>query len=781
LDGKGGELARKIAGNAAIVGIVSLFWLLYRSGSKPSRIVYPCQRAAAVNVYTFLLCPITGFLTGFFWKIVSAVPHAFKDSRRRRLVVLVLLTSVSLVSLSLAFYANLLLTPWDVLRRGTNPVERLTSVSVIRVEDNQLEKSLETAIELIGGVESLIPIGSKVLIKPNIVRNQPPPDTTNPDIVVALINIIQQREPSVIWVGDGSGEGDTLENFHSLGYSAIANIPGVELVDLNSGDLVNVPVPNGGVVFEDFWFSSPIVEADIFISLACMKTHSTAVVTMGMKNLVGITAGSVYGVPEWANHWKLHQIAEEKGDTYLAGVIVDLCSARRIDLTIIDGRVAMEGQGPHEGTPVNLGLLIIGTDPVATDSVASAIMAFDPEVVPALKLAREKGLGTNELNEIEVKGVRLDDVFHPFVPAEGHNSFQFLRWYQILLYQWRILLILPAAVSTALTSTSWLLFRRSGKDMLDKVSESHPMLQLPLNKLQSPIPQEERRAVQAYEAPAKLLEDEVEEHIKDFQSCIKQIKETSLSLKELSKLQTSGDIAEDAYRQIVEELGEQMSSALDNAYRFKMILTIAKAKARLEQAKEETDVTSHPKGTSEQEDLRYIRAYKDMVESDHWRVSRSSDRTYPSSSQKWHHLLSRIEDSLSSLSIEDEVTFIEQYTSLLKEELSAKSLSTETEKSMSACRERLASVSERWVPMRSAEIERVLSLELEFSKVNDEIKELETRFVVGEMDQAMFEHNKNIMQRKMEKLKKDTSQIRSRIDDIDAKIFRAMELLRGNP
>lgn len=120
-------------------------------------------------------------------------------------------------------------------------------------------------------------------MKPNIVRNQPPPDTTDPLIVEALVEMINRRNPRVVWIADGSGEGNTLENFQALGYLQVAERTGAVLVDLNVGEMTAVSVPGGGEVFDSFIFNRVVVDADVFISVAAMKTHSQAVVTLGMK------------------------------------------------------------------------------------------------------------------------------------------------------------------------------------------------------------------------------------------------------------------------------------------------------------------------------------------------------------------------------------------------------------------------------------------------------------------------------------------------------------------
>jgi len=439
------EFLRHLMKKPYFLGFISLLWLLFRSGTKPSRITYPCQRASAAISFHLLIYPLLMPILIFLKKFLKISSRTQRIPGKKALSIF--LMSLSAIFTALTVYANIIINPRAVLSERAALTESKTAVSLIRVNGGSLEESLREAINLIGGIDYYIPPRSKVLIKPNIVRNQEPPDTTDPAIVEALINIIKRKNPSVIWIADGSGEGNTLENFKSLGYLSVAERTGAVLVDLNFGNMINVSVPGGGVIFNSFLFNRLVMEADVFISLACMKTHSQAVVTLTMKNLIGIAPGSVYGYPPSPTKWILHEKAGEKGDQYMAGVIVDLCRARKIDLAIIDGRIAMEGEGPHEGDPVKLDLLIVGADPVATDTVASAIMGFDPEKVPTLHLANQLGLGTNNLHEIEIKGEKIENVFYPFKPATGHENFQLFSTIARELYRWRINL---AYISVAL-------------------------------------------------------------------------------------------------------------------------------------------------------------------------------------------------------------------------------------------------------------------------------------------------------------------------------------------
>jgi len=764
--------ARRIASHAVVIGLASLGWLLLRSGSKPSRITYPCQKAAAANCYTFLLYPAFGFLVNASRKVAPQLYYSVKHSGRRNTIVLGSLLLVSAVASGMAAYSNFVVQPVGALQGRTSLVERLTSVSVVRVEDHDIQESLESAINQVMSIEDLVPEGSKVLIKANIVRNQAPPDTIDPATVKALIDIVKQRDPSVVWVGDGSGEESTFSNMLALGYGPLGDEAGVELVDLNFGELVDVPVPGGGYVFDGFKLNRMVVEADVFISLACMKTHDTAVVTLSMKNLIGIAAGSVYGVPKM----ELHARAEEKGDDYMGGVISDLCGARKIDLAVIDGRVAMEGQGPHAGDPVDLGLLVVGTDPVATDSVASAIMGFDPEKVPTLELGQEKGLGTNDLHTIEVVGEKLEEVFHPFMPAEGHDSFVMTSSLNVLFYRWRTPMVFSALLSVAITILVWFKFRGSEREQDFQVHRSLAGLRTAVDASQPLSHHKREKSPPAIEVSASRVKDDVDSCLEDFQNCMKRVGDATLRLEELAKLFKSGEITQASYELLLSDLGERLFLSVQEAFRLRESLELARARAKMEGAKM---TASFPARSHETEatDLKYVRGFRDVVESDYWSEAGSGKTVSPLGLQQWEGLVSKIDSVLSSLSVEKEAAIIHQYLALLKGEPSTGAAHPESKEALAMFQKRLLSVSDKWTSMKRSKVERIMDLRLQASEMEDRIKEVEARFSVGELSQTTFEYELNSLKGSLKKLKDEISDIRSQIDDVDTKIFRASDLL----
>ncbi len=222
-------------------------------------------------------------------------------------------------------------------------------------------------------------------------------------IVKALARQMLAAAKCKVTVAEGTPNGAT-RMFDFLGYTAMAKELGIELVDVDRSERMTVKLPNGLARKE---YSLPVVTqtADVLVDVAVMKTHQLTGVTLGMKNLFGLLPE-----PRRAYHAKVDE------------VLCDLCLARKPDLVIVDGLVGMEGQGPLDGTPVVMDLIVAGRDIVAVDAVCTAIMGFHPPNVRHLSLARDKGIGTLALSRIPTAGADVEDVSrafrHPLWDAE---------------------------------------------------------------------------------------------------------------------------------------------------------------------------------------------------------------------------------------------------------------------------------------------------------------------------------------------------------------------------
>jgi uncharacterized protein (DUF362 family) len=244
-------------------------------------------------------------------------------------------------------------------------------------------------------------VGKNVFIKPNMVDTLDGVNniTTAPHIVAALIDILMERGAKDVKVGDGPAfRRDAFAIARNLGLDKVLAQRGVPFIDLNYDDPQPVHTRDGwfpGV--DEIWLPRSIIEADIVFSLAKLKTHHWAQVSLTMKNLLGIFPGAKYGWPKNFIHFS--GIPESIMGIYQ--VLPDVVG-------FIDGVVGMQGDGPLFGSPTNHGVLIAGADPVAVDMVGKNVMGFDDWEVGYLNLAAWAGIG--QATKIVTRGVPLDEV-----------------------------------------------------------------------------------------------------------------------------------------------------------------------------------------------------------------------------------------------------------------------------------------------------------------------------------------------------------------------------------
>jgi uncharacterized protein (DUF362 family) len=177
---------------------------------------------------------------------------------------------------------------------------------------------------------------------------------------------------------------------------------------------VAVNVPGGGLVYERIDLHRSLTEIDLLCSVPMMKTHDRAYVSLGMKNLIGLYPGSVYGTVRS----DVHDRATAAGSPGIAYETIDMVRANKLGLVVIDGSIAMEGNGPADGELVQMNLIIAGTNPLATDMVAASVMGFEPDEIPMFVCANTVGLQPQRLDEIEVRGKSVQEVRRDFKRPE---------------------------------------------------------------------------------------------------------------------------------------------------------------------------------------------------------------------------------------------------------------------------------------------------------------------------------------------------------------------------
>ncbi|MGD0755431.1 MAG: DUF362 domain-containing protein [Bacteroidales bacterium] len=302
-------------------------------------------------------------------------------------------------------------------------------VSIVRIKDGNIAKAVEEAIDLLGGIKTVTKGRNRIMLKPNLTGDSPS-FTTKPVVVKTLAQLMQKAGKEVS-IGEGSAAAlsfnvinneifrtkkreilDKMQEhvFNTLGYTEMAKSLNIPLINLHSGEIVEVPLKDGYAA-KSVKIHKSLTEVDLLCSVPMMKTHTLSTVTLAMKNLIGLYPGTeYYAVRSW-----LHDRAAEAGSPGIAYEVIDMNNAVKTGLSVIDASTAMEGNGPSDGTLVDMGLIIAGTCPLATDMVGSLLMGFELNDIPAIVLAHKSGMVPAALDDIEIRGLTIDQCKRQFV------------------------------------------------------------------------------------------------------------------------------------------------------------------------------------------------------------------------------------------------------------------------------------------------------------------------------------------------------------------------------
>jgi uncharacterized protein (DUF362 family)/Pyruvate/2-oxoacid:ferredoxin oxidoreductase delta subunit len=275
-------------------------------------------------------------------------------------------------------------------------------VSIVRCpnyNEEEVLRGLREAVGLIGGMAAFVKPGNRVLLKPNLIFGKPPEKavTTHPSIVGAVIRMVREAG-GVPSIGDSPGLGGVSRAAEKAGIKKVAEETKCPLIDFNRPEL---PRKTGGEFFKRLEIDKAVLEADVVINLPKWKTHAQALLTLGVKNLFGCVPGAKKAL------WHL-QAGEDR--ERFAQVLVDLYQVIHPSLTILDGVVGMEGDGPSSGDPIGLGLILAGTDALSLDQIVCDLLAIPRKTLVTNQVAFERGLGKDE---IEVRGENPNEIKIP--------------------------------------------------------------------------------------------------------------------------------------------------------------------------------------------------------------------------------------------------------------------------------------------------------------------------------------------------------------------------------
>lgn len=289
---------------------------------------------------------------------------------------------------------------WYIAREITRAPEAPAFIARVPDYRGNLAAVIRQGLSELGLAEKDIK-GRRVLLKPNLVEPRISKEhiNTHPAVVAGAAEAFLQLGASSVVVAEGAGH--RRDTFMVLELSGLADVlieNRIPFVDLNSGPVIEI-INGGGIsALASLAVHAALTEADLVVSLAKMKTHHWAGVTLSMKNLFGIMPGEIYGWPKNVLHW-----------AGLEEVILDINRAVRPQVSIVDGIVGMEGDGPILGTPARSGVLVMARNSVVADATCCRVMGIDPSKVSYLKRASES-LGPVAEDRIEQRGERIDSV-----------------------------------------------------------------------------------------------------------------------------------------------------------------------------------------------------------------------------------------------------------------------------------------------------------------------------------------------------------------------------------
>ncbi|MCM8781441.1 MAG: DUF362 domain-containing protein [Candidatus Omnitrophica bacterium] len=268
-----------------------------------------------------------------------------------------------------------------------------SQVSIVRCksyETKEVEVAVKKSVELLGGIERFVKPNSRVLLKPNLLSARTPDEgvNTHPEVIRVVARLIKPVT-SQIFVGDSPGGWelkDVGEVYEKAGVKKVCDQEGLKLVKFDKAIEIN-----------GFPIAAVTKEVDAIISLPKFKTHTTTTLTGAIKNMFGM----VVGLYKAQCHLRAPMPDE------FASLLVKVFGLVKPTLSIMDGIIGMEGEGPAAGALRNIGLVMASQDAVALDTIFARLIGIEPDKIFIIQKAAKMGEGIADLERIDVFGENL--------------------------------------------------------------------------------------------------------------------------------------------------------------------------------------------------------------------------------------------------------------------------------------------------------------------------------------------------------------------------------------
>jgi len=270
----------------------------------------------------------------------------------------------------------------------------LVPYDLAAVKGGEPEQMFDRAMQSFGGMKNFVKKGDRVLVKPNIGWDVTPEraGNTNPALVAQVVKHCLEAGAESVSVFDHSCD-HWVRCYKNSGIEkSVKEAGGLVVSGDSSGYYRNVSIPKG-VRLKEASVHELYLDSDVVINVPVLKHHSSSVVTIGMKNLMGVV---------WDRfHWHRNDLHQ---------CIADFASFRRPDLTVVDAYNVMMRNGPRGvsvSDVVQMKSLIVSPDPVAADTAAAMLFGADPADVRHIQLAQKMKIGTADLKSLKIDRIKL--------------------------------------------------------------------------------------------------------------------------------------------------------------------------------------------------------------------------------------------------------------------------------------------------------------------------------------------------------------------------------------
>ncbi len=273
-------------------------------------------------------------------------------------------------------------------------MEDRSKVSIVVCETYDEETVYDAVckgVNALGGIGNFVSKDESILVNPNFLKTADVGSAvaTHPAVLKAVLRLLYEYGCRKTVYGDSPGNGTGAKVADKLEIDRSEPIYGAEFVPMTKEVRVEFP---DGMTEKEFYFAEEVTKADAIINVCKMKTHALMLITGAVKNPFGLICG----------HRKAMQHVKYPNASLFARMLVDIHRCVPLRLHIMDGIVAMEGNGPGAGNPRPMNLLLFSADPVAIDTIFCYLIGVDPADVPTNFQGDAMGIGTMDKDKIDI-------------------------------------------------------------------------------------------------------------------------------------------------------------------------------------------------------------------------------------------------------------------------------------------------------------------------------------------------------------------------------------------